>query len=215
MLTVIAARPILCLMLLMGLAACQQGLPSAGRALTTSTPVGLNASLPAPCADGLRAELTTGVQVEYAGSLPTNNQVCLVRWDGQDHSYYLGFWGSGRLRDAASEDAPDIQGVLAGPVGTEATFPLHRDGGLWRTATITHVADGAVQVGGEKRAAVELRAVRHEDSGAPGANAESLYWIDRETGIILRQQIVTAMADGERQQMTIWQVRKIVEPRPA
>jgi hypothetical protein len=195
----------------LGLAACQ---PVPGATDTTADPTPSSPPLPTSCADGVQAELAGGMRIDYTGSLASDRDVCLVRWDGHEHRYFLGFWGSGLFQDAPAAEREALRGVLSGSVGTEVTFPLRR-GRLWSDATVTHVADTLVDVDGQKRATTELRVRRHERSDAPGTDPESLYWIDRQTGITLRQQVVTPMVNGEQLRTTVWEVRRVVAPSAA
>ena len=86
--------------------------------------------------------------------------------------------------------------ALTGPVGTEATFDT-QGAKLWKRVTVTHVANDTVDVAGGPRSAVELRVVRHDAEGRADVRAETLYAIDRATGVMLRCESVTPMADGE------------------
>lgn len=202
----------ICAGAVLGLAACQPvpGHPPGG----TDDPAPSSPPLPRGCADGVQAQLADGMRIDYIGSLPGDRDVCLVRWDGHEHRYFLGFWGSGLFQNAPAAERDALRRVLSGPVGAEATFPL-RHGRLWSDATVTHVADALIDVDGQKRATAELRVLHHERSDVPGADSETLYWIDRQTGITLRQQVVTPMANGEQLRSTVWEVRRLMAPPAA
>ena len=43
----------------------------------------------------------------------------------------------------------------------------------------------------------------------PGVVAETRYWIDRATGIVLRSAVVAHLADGTEQATTTWEVETL------
>lgn len=98
-----------------------------------------------------------------------------------------------------------FRAALVGPVGTEASFDTEH-ARLWKRVTVMHVANATVDVAGNKRPAMELRVVRHDAAGRPEVRAETLYTIDRATGVMLRSQSVTPMADGAVTTTTSWQI---------
>jgi hypothetical protein len=53
---------------------------------------------------------------------------------------------------------------------------------------------------------LELQVVRHGSHGRPDVRAETRYAIDRATGVLLRRQSITPMADGRVTTTTSWQV---------
>lgn len=98
-----------------------------------------------------------------------------------------------------------VRTALTGPVGTQTSFEAEH-ARLWNRVTITHVANSLVTVAGERRPALELRVVRHDANGRPDVRAETRYTIDRATGVMLRRESVTPMADGEVTTTTSWQI---------
>ena len=105
-----------------------------------------------------------------------------------------------------SNEARDaVRTALTGPVGTETSFQTQR-ARLWSRVTVTHVANSVVNVAGEPRPALVLRVVRHDAGGRPDVRAETRYTIDRATGVMLRRESVTPMADGEVTTTTSWQI---------
>jgi hypothetical protein len=80
---------------------------------------------------------------------------------------------------------------------------------LWKRVTVTHVANTTIDIAGQPRSALELRVVRHDAAGRPEVRAETRYAIDRATGVLLRSQSVTPMADGEVTTTTSWQIDRL------
>ena len=95
--------------------------------------------------------------------------------------------------------------ALTGPVGTEASFN-DPDARMWSRVTVAHVDNSVVEVAGQPRQALELRVVRHDALGRPDVRAETHYSIDRATGVLLRSEDVTPMADGGVTTTTGWQI---------
>jgi hypothetical protein len=56
-----------------------------------------------------------------------------------------------------------------------------------------------------------LRVVRHDALGRPDVRAETRYTIDRATGVLLRSENVTPMADGGVTTTTGWQIGTLGE----
>jgi hypothetical protein len=157
------------------------------------------------CASGASAKLADGVQVGYVGSDPDDPQRCLLEWSERSHPLYFGFWSPGPKRLISEQAREAFQTVLTGPVGTEAAFD-DPDARMWRAVTVTHVGNGVVDVAGQQRPALELRVVRHDALGRTDVRAETRYTIDRATGVLLRSEDVTPMADGGVTTTTGWQV---------
>ena len=164
-----------------------------------------------PCPDDVAATLTSGLTVHFDGAAADDPDVCIQRWDSRTHRYYLGFWGNGRFREGTPEQRQAIVAALRAPVGTAIQFDLRRKTrlALWGSATVQHVDNERLLVGDKPRPTVKLRVVLHDSLGREAVKAESLYWIDRATGVPLRKEIVTRMADGETWHTTIWQVRAL------
>ncbi len=197
------------------LAAACQAMPPAGsattqadgtRAAAATGDAGLNA-VP-NCASGLSATLSDGVQVGYRGSDPDDPDRCLLDWSGRSYPLYFGMWSAGPDRSMSDAARAAFRTALTGAVGTEATFDTE-GAKLWKRVTVMHVANDTVDVAGKPRPAVELRVVRHDAEGRPDVRAESLYAIDRATGVMLRCESVTPMADGEVTKTTSWQIGTI------
>ena len=196
------------------LAACAAAAPPvAAVAPATSPPAQRTAGLRTipPCPDDVAATLTSGLTVHFDGAAADDPDVCIQSWESRTHRYYLGFWGNGRFREGTPEQRQAIIDALKAPVGTSIQFDLHRKTrlALWKSATVQHVENEPLLVGDKPRPTVKLRVVLHDSLGRDAVNAESLYWIDRATGVPLRKEIVTRMADGETWHTTIWQVRAL------
>jgi hypothetical protein len=90
-------------------------------------------------------------------------------------------------------------------LGTEVSFGLPRKSQfyMWRSATVRHTANTKLVVAHHPRDAVELRVVWHGTQDRPSLRSEELYWIDRATGIPLKQDVVTTLGDGTRRHDTI------------
>lgn len=189
------------------LATACQAVPVAG-ANSRTTPATTNDAglLTIPdCASGASATLAEGVRIGYLGSDPNDPQRCLLRWADRSHPLYFGFWDSDPKLPMSDEARQAVRTALTGPVGTQTSFETER-ASLWNRVTITHVANSVVTVAGERRPALELRVVRHDANGRPDVRAETRYTIDRATGVMLRRETVTPMADGEVTTTTSWQV---------
>ena len=186
------------------------GLTAAQSNGTRATAATGNAGLEAVpnCASGLSATLSDGVQVGYRGSDPNDPDRCMLDWSGRSYPLYFGMWSTGPDKPMSDAARAAFRTALTGPVGTEASFDT-QGAKLWKRATVTHVANDKVDVAGTPRAAVELRVVRHDAEGRPDVRAETLYAIDRATGVMLRCQSVTPMADGEVTKTTSWQIGTI------
>lgn len=157
------------------------------------------------CAAGTSATLAEGIHVGYLGSDPNDPQRCLLEWADRSHPLYFGFWSTGPEAPMSDQARAAVRTALTGPVGTEASFETER-AHLWSRVTVTHVANRMVDVAGQPRAALELRVVRHDALGRPDVRAETRYTIDRTTGVLLRRESVTPMADGEVTKTTSWQI---------
>jgi hypothetical protein len=195
-------------------AACQavpQGAPTTAqvdgaRVAAAKGGAGLNA-VPS-CASGLSATLSDGLRVGYRGSDPNDPDRCLLDWSGRSYPLYFGLWSTGPDKPMSEAAREAFRTALTGPVGTEATFDTE-GAKLWKRVTVTHVTNNTVDVAGAPRSAVELRVVRHDAEGRTDVRAETLYAIDRATGVMLRCESVTPMADGEVTKTTSWQIGTI------
>lgn len=164
------------------------------------------AAVPA-CADGLTARLQDGLSVQLDG--PTNDpEVCQQRWNGQAYQYFLGFWGDGRGFNGGAQERAAVRQALLGPVGTNTSYRPSR-GRLWGEVTVTHVANPVLTIGGKPRPTVQLRQVRHDAQGRSTVVAESIVWVDQQTGIALQRQSITHLADGRTTQATTLQVQSL------
>ncbi len=201
---------------LAGLSACQPPAagslppdPGTGRApADAALAPALSAAAPAGCPAGLRAVLSNGLAVQYDGPQARDMDICLARWQGVAHPYYLGFWGDGRTVPQDAQERQAVRAALTGPVGTETSFTAH-GGKLWNAVTVTHVADPVLTVAGQPRPTVQLRRVLHDALGRHDVRAEALIWVDQATGIALRRQTITHMADGGQNAVTTWDVRDL------
>ena len=162
------------------------------------------------CASSMSSTLSDGPQIQYLGSDPEDPQRCLLQWANRSHPLYFGFWSADPRMPLTDEARTAMRTVLTGPVGTEASFETQR-ARLWSRVTLTHVANNTVDVAGAKRPALELRAVRHDAHGRPDVRAETRYTIDRATGVLLRRESVTPMANGQVDRTTSWQVNALGE----
>ena len=98
-----------------------------------------------------------------------------------------------------------FRAALAGPVGTEASFEMNMHGSGSASPSCTSPTPPSTWPD-STRSAMELRVVRHDAAGRPEVRAETRYTIDRATGVVLRSQSVTPMADGEVTTTTSWQI---------
>lgn len=161
-----------------------------------------------PCPSGVTAVMQEGPPVHFKGPAHDDAAVCVQTSNGKSYRDYLNFWGNGRFSGGTPHERHALRSVVAGPVGTQVHFalPAKSRPGLWKSASVTHVANDHVVVGQHARPAVKLKVVRHDAFDRPGVKAESLYWLDRRTGIPLKKEVVTHMADGEVQRTTTWRV---------
>lgn len=161
-----------------------------------------------PCPTGVTAVLESGHAVHFNGSTEDDAAVCVQTSNGKTYRYYLDFWGDGRFRGGTPEQRHALRSAIMGPVGTTVTFDLPRRSrlALWKSASVTHVANAHLVVAGRARPTVKLRIVKHDALDRPGVTAESLCWIDGVTGIPLKKQVVIRMADGDVERTTTWQV---------
>ena len=200
---------------LLALAACQPvpagGLPVSHAAANQAPAAAGDAGLPEvpDCAAGFVATLSGGVQIGYHGSDPDDPDRCLLNWSGRSHPLYFGLWSAGPDLPMSEPARAAFRTALTSPVGTEASFEMQR-AQLWKRVTVTHVANTTVDVAGQPRSALELRVVRHDAAGRPEVRAETRYAIDRATGVLLRSQSVTPMADGEVTTTTSWQIDQLM-----
>ncbi len=197
---------------LFALGGCQQ--PGRGSGADASkagnAEVATSASLPAdpPCPDNLTAVLVNGVAVRFMGAEAGDPETCVQRWNGHEYRYFLGFWGNGRFQQASPQQREALAAVLRGPVGMTATvkLPAPTDMALWRSATVTHEANTSLEVGSHTRPVMKVRVVRQDAPGGTEVTAETLYWLDRASGVPLRKQTVTRLADGQTWHITTWEV---------
>jgi len=162
------------------------------------------------CAAGGSATLADGVRVGYLGSDPTDPQRCLLEWADRSHPLYFGFWSPNPKRPISEQSRQAFLTALTGPVGTEALF-RDDDARMWNDVTVTHTANRMVDVAGQPRPALELRVVRHDAFGRSDVLAEMRYLIDRATGVLLRSESVTTMADGGVTRTTGWQLDTLAQ----
>ncbi|MGH7042163.1 MAG: hypothetical protein ACREFY_08525, partial [Acetobacteraceae bacterium] len=133
------------------------------------------------------------------------------RMNGRTYRYFLGFWGDGTFHGGNPAERTAISRVLAGPVGTSASFPLPRPTplALWRSADVTHLGNPLLKVGqAPPRHTVLLRVERHGPPDRPDVATETLWWLDRSTLIPLKRQEVVHLAHGTERQ-TAWQVQAL------
>ena len=190
--------------LCLSVAACQ-AVPSGAPAQSASQSDASGLAAVPSCAAGLSATLSDGVRVGYRGSDPNDPDRCLLDWSGRSYPLYFGIWSNGPDKPMSDDARAAFRAALVGPVGTEASFDTEH-ARLWKRVTVMHVANATVDVAGNKRPAMELRVVRHDAAGRPEVRAETLYTIDRATGVMLRSQSVTPMADGAVTTTTSWQI---------
>ncbi len=163
-----------------------------------------------PCEADAAATLSDGIDLRYAGADPDDPDVCLVSWNGRMHRFLAGFWGAGRIRPASAAEREAIRSAMTGPVGTVASFNDAR-AKLWGKVTVEHVANPVLTLESGPRQTVLLRLVKHDEHGRAQVKAESLHWIDANTGVALKTQTVTRFADGQQSVATTWQVERFRE----
>ena len=152
--------------------------------------------------------LSDGVGLTYEGADPDDPMVCLVSWNGRTHRYFAGFWGAGRFHSGTAAERAALLRVLSGPVGAKASFEdIHAK--LWGKVTVEHVASPMLPLESGPRRTVLLRVTKYDERGRPGVQAETLHWIDAQTGVALKQATVTTMADGQQTRATTWQVERL------
>jgi hypothetical protein len=190
--------------LCLSVAACQ-AVPSGAPTQSASQSDASGLAAVPNCATGLSATLSDGVRIGYRGSDPNDPDRCLLDWSGRSYPLYFGIWSNGPDKPMSDDARAAFRAALVGPVGTEASFDTEH-ARLWKRVTVMHVANATVDVAGNKRPAMELRVVRHDAAGRPEVRAETLYTIDRATGVMLRSQSVTPMADGAVTTTTSWQI---------
>jgi hypothetical protein len=195
-----SALPLLCLLL----AACQS-LPAQQMMASQGTVDGAGLGTIPTCAADSSATLAEGVHIGYLGSDPNDPQRCLLQWADRSHALYFGFWSTGPHADMSEQARTAISTALTGPVGTQASFETEH-AQLWGRVSVTHLANATVDVAGEKRPALVLRVVRHDAYGRPDVREETHYAIDRATGVLLRSESVTPMANGEVSRTTSWRI---------
>jgi hypothetical protein len=195
-----SAFPAVALLCLIG---CQTAPPTAQAPSPVATDAGLD-KVPR-CADRASATLAEGVRIGYLGGDPDDPQRCLVSWLDRSHALYFGFWSSSPSSPMSEEARAAVRSALTGPVGTKAAFEA-RHAQMWDRVTVTHIANPLVDVAGQKRPGLELQVVRYDAAGRPDVQAETRYTIDRATGVLLRRQSVTPMADGGVSRITSWQI---------
>ena len=161
-----------------------------------------------PCADDLVAVLDGGTRVEFDGADRADPLSCRVKLNGAVFRNLAGFWRTGRNKTPTAAERRAVQAALTGPAGTRAEFEDKR-ATLWGRVVIEHVADPVLMVAGRPRQTVLLRAVKHDAHGRAQVQVETLAWVDVETGIPLKRQAVTRLADGRRQAATTWQVERL------
>lgn len=207
-------RPLAMYAILAGIFAlggCQQPPHAPGSAEADADMVAGNLPADPPCPDNLTAVLANGVAVRFMGSAANDPEICVQQWNGREYRYYLGFWGNGRFEEGSPQQRQALAAVLRGPVGMTATvaLPAPTQMALWRSATVTHEANTSLQVGSHKRPVVKVRVVREDAPGGKEVTAETLYWLDRESGVPLRKQTVTRLADGQTWHITTWDVSEL------
>jgi len=195
---------------LFALGGCQQAVPGADATNGTEAEVAAKGSLPAdpPCPDNMTAVLASGVAVRFMGAAAGDPETCVQRWNGREYRYFLGFWGNGRFQQASPQQRQALAAVLRGPVGMTTTvrLPAPTEMALWKSATVTHEANTSLEVGRHKRPVMKVRVVRQDAPGGKDVTAETLYWLDRASGVPLRKQTVTRLADGQTWHITTWEV---------
>ena len=193
------------------LGGCQQPNHAPGSAEADTDMTAGNLPADPPCPDNLTAVLANGVAVRFMGSAANDPETCVQQWNGREYRYYLGFWGNGRFEQGSPQQRQALAAVLRGPVGMSATveLPAPTQMALWRSATVTHEANTSLQVGTHRRPVEKVRVVRQDAPGGKEVTAETLYWLDRESGVPLRKQTVTRLADGQTWHITTWDVSSL------
>jgi len=205
------------------------GASVAGCATSPVAPVVAQAPKPAPvedhtsgmaevpsCPDGMVATLDSGVQVRFDGGTPHDPSMCVQTWSQREHEYFLSVWRKERLRPDSSERREAIAQILTAPVGASVRFALKHNSPrtFFDSATLRHVANETLTVGTKARPALKLELVLHDAQKRPDVKAERLLWIDRETGIPLKKEVVTRTADGGVWNTTVWRVRELAADPP-
>jgi hypothetical protein len=157
----------------------------------------------------MAANLSGGATINYAGNDPRDADLCVLQWSGRAHSLYYGFWSPTGPTEMTDQERQAFRTALTGPVGTETAFDTQH-ARMWNRVTITHVSNDILTVAGEKRPALELKVVQHDAQGRPQVRAETHHWIDRATGVMLKEQSVTPMQEGGQMTTTTWEIASLV-----
>ena len=140
--------------------------------------------MPACPATPLRVVGSTGVVIDYLGTVPGIPDLCRMRRTGDTlGEFYLGTWRSDW--PGAGQAYPALRSVIGAGPGARASFVTRSAPGLqWRDTFINEGAD-TVSVGGRAHATLK---VAHEREGIEGNTYHSIItvWKDRTTGATLR-----------------------------
>lgn len=80
---------------------------------------------------------------------------------------------------------------------------------MWGRVTAEHVADPVLTLKSGLRRTTLPRVVKHDELGRAQVRAETLHWVDARTGIVLKRQVVTRLADGVTRMDTTWRVERL------
>jgi hypothetical protein len=160
------------------------------------------------CPDGQTATLSDGLVVHYSGADRQDSSTCLVQWNGRTHRYLLGVVAKAPRQIVSPGEREAIRTALLGPVGTISEFE-DAQATLWGRVTVEHLGDPVLRLKTGPRRTVLLRIVRHDAHGRPNVRAISLHWVDARTGIVLKQQVMTEMDNGQKVTSDVWSVESL------
>ncbi len=208
-------QPKLAAITLLGLfsvTACQHPNASLAEARTTGTtssaPTATSSLTEAPsCPNGLKARLETGLIVKFEGSVASDPSICIQEWGGKRYEFCLGLWNDLRVERGARDQCSKLNAIMQAPAGTTVSLDLSTR--LWKSAVVTRETGDSLVISHRQRPTMKLRVVRQGLVARPGTMAESLYWVDRATGVPLKKQSVTRMTDGHIQRVTTWRVASL------
>lgn len=136
-----------------------------------------------PCpSPGTVAVRDDGQRLVFAGEDPAEDGLCLVRIGDHTRRLLFGFWAP--IGPELDEPRAALWQLLSGGPGTTVTIREHILTDSW-IETWERRAEETVQLANGSRRAIRLeRTMRLH--GPSGFRADASYWIDADTGVVLR-----------------------------